>query len=161
MSIEKSKPVSESLILLIDHLINKIMMENYGYEEEYLQKILTEEKYMGILDITLTECHIIDCIQRNPLTNAVGIAQLMNITKGGVSKITAKLLKKGLIEIYRLEGNRKEIFYALTPQGKEVFRVHKRMHDKMQERISLRLTQYSEDELKIISRFIGDITELV
>lgn len=158
---ENSKSEHQALAERVDQFISRIMMENYEYEEKYLKKVLTEEKYKSLSDISLTECHIIDCIERNPLTNAVGIAQKMNITKGGISKITAKLLKKGLIEIYRMEGNKKELFYALTPLGKELFYVHKLMHDKIHEIIAGRLTRYTEGEIRIISRFFGELIELV
>ncbi len=156
-----NKSAYQTLAEGVDYLINKIMIENHEYEESYLKKVLTEEQYKNLSDISLTECHIIDCIERNPLTNAVGIAQRMNITKGGISKITSKLLKKNLIEIYRMEGNKKEMFYALTPLGKELFYVHKLMHDQIHEKISRHLTRYTEDEIRIISRFIGDLTEMI
>lgn len=159
MDLEKDQQIKNDLILKINNFINKVNSENY--EDEFLKELLAEDKRKDILDITLTECHVIDCIERNPLINAIGISQKMNITKGGISKIAAKLLKKKLINTYRLEGNKKEVFYSLTPRGKEVFLIHEQLHKKAYEKIGLLLDHYTAPELKRISDFLSELSEIV
>ncbi|SHH93047.1 DNA-binding transcriptional regulator, MarR family [Sporobacter termitidis DSM 10068] len=161
MKLEENQQIKGALVAKMDQFINKVSAESYDYEEEYLKEALKSEKYPDLPGMTLTECHVIDCIERNPLINAIGISQKMNITKGGISKITARLLKKGLIRIYRLEGNRKEIFYALTPLGKKVYLIHEQLHAKIYKKIDSVLDRYTETELKTIGDFIGRVSEIV
>ncbi|MCB8815312.1 MarR family transcriptional regulator [Desulfosporosinus shakirovi] len=158
-NLEREQKLKRELIVNFDRFINKINMENH--ENEYLKELLGEEQYKNISDITLTECHVIDCIERNPLINAIGISQKMNITKGGISKISSKLLKKKLIKIYRQEGNKKEIFYLLTPLGREVFLVHERLHEKLYQRANLFLDRFTAEELKKIIEFISGLSEII
>ncbi|SDG57885.1 MarR family transcriptional regulator [Desulfosporosinus hippei] len=158
-NLEREQKLKRELIVNFDRFINKINMENH--ENEYLKELLGEEQYKNISDITLTECHVIDCIERNPLINAIGISQKMNITKGGISKISSKLLKKKLIKIYRQEGNKKEIFYSLTPLGREVFLVHEKLHEKLYQRANLFLDRFTDEELKKIIEFISGLSEII
>ena len=161
MNSQNDHATRNTLIGHIDGLLNKAGMYHSGNEKAHLKELLGKEKYEHLVDITIVECHVIDCIERNPLINAVGISQKMNVTKGGISKITAKLLKKGLIQIYRMEGNKKEIFYSLTPLGKEVFIVHEQLHTALHQRFDLLLGRYSDAELNIISTFLKDFSEMV
>lgn len=158
-SLERKEELKRELIINFDSFMNKISMENH--ENEYLKELLGEEKYKNISDITLTECHVIDCIERNPLINAIGISQKMNITKGGISKISSRLLKKKLIQIYRREGNKKEIFYSLTPLGREVFLVHEKLHEKLYQKADLFLDGFTDGELKKINEFISGLSEII
>lgn len=158
-SLERKEELKRELIINFDSFMNKISMENH--ENEYLKELLGEEKYKNISDITLTECHVIDCIERNPLINAIGISQKMNITKGGISKISSRLLKKKLIQIYRREGNKKEIFYSLTPLGREVFLVHEKLHEKLYQKADLFLDSFTDGELKKINEFISGLSEII
>lgn len=142
------KDISES----VERLFHQIRTGNL--DEQFLREIMSEYDCTGFEDITLTECHVIDCIENNPQMNAVGISRIMSITKGGISKVTAKLLRKHLIEAYRLEGNRKEIFYRLTPLGKRAFKIHQTVHARAQSQLQTFLEGYSEGDLSCIKDFI-------
>ena len=68
-----------------------------------------------------SETHCIDFIGRLELPNVTKVAEQMQMTRGAISKMTKKLLAKGLIEKYTLETNRKEVYFRLTDQGKLLF----------------------------------------
>ncbi len=159
MTLKRDQQIISDLTLKIENFINKINIGNY--EDQYLKELLTEKSCKDISDITLTECHVVDCIEKNPFINAIGISQKMSITKGGISKITSKLLKKKLINTYRMEGNKKEIFYSLTPLGKEVFLIHEQLHKKAYDKIAVLLNHYTDSELKRIGDFIGELSETI
>lgn len=128
-------------------------------ETEILQAILSEQNCDELRDMSLSlaECHVIDYIGRTDMINATAIAKKLNITKGGISKITAKLIKKRLIEGQRLLNNQKEIYYSLTALGKKVFNVHEILHEQAQGKFISLFSSYSHEELRVASKFLDDL----
>ncbi|SHK14130.1 MarR family transcriptional regulator [Desulforamulus aeronauticus] len=145
----------------IDVIINKLIylsdyINDYSkIHEKSLQDLLA--KYSPTKNLMLSEIHVIDCIGKNQLPNATFIAKELNMTKGAISKITSKLLKKQFIKANYLENNKKEIYYTLTTQGKEVFKVHEKLHDIENEKIINILTLYNKEELLTINKFLDDL----
>lgn len=129
------------------------------YEEKILQAILQEQDWEDLQQVrlTLAECHVIDCIERNALLNTTAIAKRLHITKGGISKITAKLIKKDMIEVQRLANNQKETYYRLTPRGKKVFRIHAILHDQAQAGFIRLFSAYRQEELTFAGQFLDDL----
>ena len=74
--------------------------------QEMLTK-LTES--VCLEEYSYSETHCIDYIGKTELPNVTKIADNMQMTRGAISKMTKKLLAKGLIEKYSLESNKKEI----------------------------------------------------
>jgi len=145
--------VIQKLIGLIDYFGD--YSQNH---EKYLEKLALPD--YGILltkKLTISEIHVIDCIGKNRLPNAKFIAQELGLTKGAISKINAKLLDKEYIKGNRLEDNKKEIYFTLTSQGKEIFEAHKKVHDIENEKIKTILERYKKDELHIINNFLDDL----
>ncbi len=111
--------------------------------------------------IHLAEVHCIDWIGTIDHANVTKIANEMSMTRGAISKISKKLLCKGMIESYQRPDNNKEIYYRLTDQGRQLYSEHKKCHSKaQQEKLSL-LETYSEDEQAVILRFLNDINHLL
>ncbi|WP_371363927.1 hypothetical protein SRRS_48180 [Sporomusa rhizae] len=130
-----------------------------GYEKKLLREILNKQGWEELRDVSISvaECHVIDCIERNGLINTTAISQKLAITKGGISKITAKLIKKNMIEVKRLENNQKETYYELTPLGKKIFQIHDILHKQVTEKFAAIFRVYSSEELNFASKFVGDL----
>ena len=128
-------------------------------ETEILQAILSEQDCDELRDMSLSlaECHVIDYIGKTDRMNATAIAKKLNITKGGISKITAKLIKKKLIEVKRSSNNQKEIYYSLTALGIKIFNVHEILHEQAQGKFTSLFSSYSQEELKFASKFLDDL----
>jgi DNA-binding MarR family transcriptional regulator len=111
--------------------------------------------------INLAEVHCIDWIGMIDHANVTKVANEMGMTRGGISKISQKLLNKGLIESYQRPENNKEIYYRLTKDGQHVYNEHKKCHSKAkQEKLSL-LSTYSDQEQVTILRFLSDINHML
>lgn len=111
--------------------------------------------------INLAEVHCIDWIGMIDHANVTKVANEMGMTRGGISKISQRLLNKGLIESYQRPGNNKEIYYRLTKDGQHVYNEHKKCHSKAkQEKLSL-LSAYSDKEQVTILRFLNDINHML
>ena len=103
-----------------------------------------------------SETHCIDFIGRLELPNVTKIAEHMGMTRGAISKMTKKLLAKGLIEKYTLETNKKEIYFKLTDQGKVLFEEHAKRH-RMWEKGGMEfLEKYGKEEVDVLYKFMKE-----
>lgn len=130
-----------------------------GRHEEEVRNLLLKNNYTEIhnMSLILSEIHVIDCIGKSQLTNSTFISKELNMTKGAISKITSKLLKKELIKGNHLENNKKEIYYTLTTQGKEVFKIHEILHKNEHEKFVKILSEYNKEVLSTINNFLDDL----
>lgn len=104
----------------------------------------------------LTAVHMIDCIGRHEPINNTGIAEAMNLSKASITKIGNKLLEEGFVKRTKMNDNKKESYFRLSPQGKKIFELHERLHVLEAERFYRSMDKYSEAELKIIHQFLQD-----
>lgn len=103
-----------------------------------------------------SETHCIDYIGRLELPNVTKVAEHMRMTRGAISKMTKKLLAKGLIEKYTLETNKKEIYFRLTEQGKLLFEEHAKRHKRWEQRDMEFLSRYSKEEIGTVYKFMQE-----
>ena len=121
--------------------------------QEMLTK-LTES--VCLEEYSYSETHCIDYIGKTELPNVTKIADNMQMTRGAISKMTKKLLAKGLIEKYSLESNKKEIYFRLTESGLELYKEHEKRHKLWEQRDSKFLERYSPEEMEIITKFMKE-----
>lgn len=103
-----------------------------------------------------SETHCIDFIGRLELPNVTKVAEHMGMTRGAISKMTKKLLAKGLIEKYTLETNKKEVYFKLTDQGKLLFDEHAKRHRLWEKRDMEFLSKYRKEEVDVVYRFMRE-----
>lgn len=103
-----------------------------------------------------SETHCIDFIGRLELPNVTKVAEHMGMTRGAISKMTKKLLAKGLIEKYTLETNKKEVYFKLTDQGKLLFDEHAKRHRLWEKRDMEFLLRYRKEEVDVVYRFMKE-----
>ncbi|MCB2338954.1 MarR family transcriptional regulator [Clostridium estertheticum] len=102
-----------------------------------------------------SEVHCIEYIGRNVDSNVTKLAESFYMTRGAISKLTKKLIKKSIIESYRKPDNKKEIYFRLTEQGKVINKVHEELHKEFQERDKSVFEQVTEEQFDIILSFIA------
>ncbi|MEC0168302.1 MarR family transcriptional regulator [Paenibacillus graminis] len=101
-----------------------------------------------------SEVHCIECIERNVDSNVTKLAESLYMTRGAISKITQKLIKKGLIESYQKPDNNKEIYFRLTEQGKKINKVHEELHQEFRERDKAVFEQVTEEQFDSMLSFM-------
>lgn len=67
------------------------------------------------------------------------------MTRGAISKMAKKLIKKGIIESYQKPDNKKEIYFRLTEQRQRVYNLHEELHKEFQERDKVIFEQVTEE----------------
>ena len=103
----------------------------YANSADIMSKLHSREILSGYGN---SELNCIDCIGRMKHPNAARIADEMDLTRSAVSKILRKLIAKDAAISYQLPGNQKEIYYKLTPYGRELFRQHRLRHLNWEQR---------------------------
>ncbi|MEG6511067.1 MarR family transcriptional regulator [Desulforamulus ruminis] len=108
-------------------------------------------------DISVSEVHCIEQISRIEEANVTKLSEGMELTRGAVSKLTKKLLQKGVIEKYQKPENKKEIYFKLNDQGKEICLKHHHEHQKLEEGFKKLLARYEDQETLLL--FLTDLNE--
>ncbi|MDQ0970819.1 DNA-binding MarR family transcriptional regulator [Neobacillus niacini] len=78
-------------------------------------------------ELYMVEAHTLNLIGDQIKTNTSEIAAMTNRTKGAISQMIDKLVKKGLVAKYKNPDNHREMIIELTPKGKIVYNYHKKL----------------------------------
>ncbi len=105
--------------------MNKAEQVMIGFRDLYnkmasLNNLKIKDRIKGYQSYKSSEIHCIEYIGSNVDSNVTKLAESYYMTLGAISKLTKKLIKKGLIESYQKPDNKKEIYFRLTSQGKVI-----------------------------------------
>ena len=98
------------------------------FANAYARNSRYEHSYNTPVKFTPSEIHVLEYIleHENHFENMVGVADILGITKGALSKNVKKMESKGLLEKYHTADNQKNIIIRVTPYGKEVYEQYTR-----------------------------------
>ncbi|NMM63936.1 MarR family transcriptional regulator [Clostridium sp. P21] len=136
--------------------MNKAEQVVRGFSDVY-NKMVSLNKFKmedSLKDYKSSEVHCIEYIGENEDSNVTKLAEAFYMTRGAISKITKKLIKKGAIESYQKPDNKKEIYFRLTEQGQETYKVHEELHREFQERDKAVFDQVTEEQLDMMLSFM-------
>ena len=102
-----------------------------------------------------SEIHFIDAIGIDSEVNASQLSDKLHISNGAITQVADKLLKKRLIEKYKLETNKKEVYFKLTEQGKVAYESHRKFHQNLCDKMIAYLKGLSPEQIKGILGFIA------
>ena len=117
----------------------------------FLNKFKMEDSLKGNKS---SEVHCIEYIGGNVDSNVTKLAESFYMTRGAISKITKKLIKKGIIESYQKPDNKKEIYYRLTEQGKVIYKIHEKLHKEFQQRDKAVFEHVTEEQFDSMLSFV-------
>ncbi len=141
-------------------LIQKHVSENDEEKKWILQKCKDPILLKHMSSMTGTMLHVLDAIGRLEPVNSILISKDTGIPKGTVSKIIPKLLDKKLIIKEGLPYNKKEFIFHITPLGKEIFILHRALHEQTEAGINLILSHYNSQELSLFNQILRDLCKL-
>lgn len=134
----------DQVLLSVRELFNK---------KSWLDKLKMEEQ---LNEYKPSEVHCIEFIGKNKDANVTKLAESLFMTRGAISKITKKLLKKGSIERYQKIDNKKEIYFKLTEQGRAVFNTHEKLHQELQDRDDPVFNQITDEQYDAMLVFLAN-----
>ncbi|MFV0504249.1 MAG: MarR family transcriptional regulator [Lachnospirales bacterium] len=100
-----------------------------------------------------SEVHCAEYIGENVDSNVTQLAESFYMTKSAISKLTKKMINKGLIESYQKSNNKKEIYFRLTAQGEKIYKIHAELHKEHQERDKAVFEQVTKEQYEAMLRF--------
>lgn len=137
----------EEVIRGFRDILNKIVLLN----KFKMEKILKGYKP--------SEVHCIEYIGQNKDSNVTKLAESFYMTRGAISKLTKKLIKKELIESYQKPENKKEIYFRLAEQGETVYKIHEELHKEFYDRDKPVFEQISAEQFSSMLDFIEKYTK--
>jgi DNA-binding MarR family transcriptional regulator len=139
------------------HALNKEDQVILGFRDLYNKLVwLNKDKMEASLKgYKSSEVHCIEYIEKNADSNVTQLAESFYMTRGAISKLTQKLINKGLIESYQKSDNKKEIYFKLTEQGKVVYQIHEELHQEFQERDKAVFEQVTAEQFDSMLKFIN------
>lgn len=142
MSIEK-KEISKQLIAIFENIMN--------LEHQFILKEMERK-------LSLSEIHTIAAIGGGELCSMSEVAGKLKITVGTLTVAINNLVKKGYVERYKSEQDRRIVKLGLTKIGKEVYRIHKEFHCQLADAIT---NDFSEKEVHIVNRAITNLENFI
>ncbi|MFD2211938.1 MarR family transcriptional regulator [Virgibacillus halophilus] len=148
------------LLTLSGKLIQKWNVEGDDEEIQWMLHHCTNPALKEVLkEITVSMLHVLEAIGQLEPVNGITISQKMNIPKGTVSKATRRLADKQLINSSTRPNNKKERIFHTTALGKELFYLHRDLHQEIEKNVIRFLSKYKQSELDILTRITQDMLE--
>jgi len=107
--------------------------------------------------LSLAEIHFISAVAEYSPANGVLLAKQLGLTKGGVSKIAARLIMKKMINAEKMVTNKKSQYYSLTDSGLRVCRIHAKLHDIAKLAVFNSMDSYGSEELQIFNSVLNSV----
>lgn len=147
--------------------IGAAMLRFLAYESDddsekkwLINRIDNERISKNLHRISILALHTLDIIWKKGPLNGVAIAEELNVTKGAISKVTAKLLDYGFIRKEKRPDNKKEIYFSTTQDGELVAECHQAMHTEMDRQGMALMNVYTADDLNLIADFLEKLASL-
>lgn len=139
----ENENMSKQLIAIFENIMN--------LEHEYILKGIQGK-------LSLSEIHTVAAIGGGDLCSMSEVAGKLNITVGTLTVAINNLVKKGYVERYKSEQDRRIVNLGLTKIGKEVYRIHEEFHCRLAEAMT---DGFLENEIQIVNRAITNLEDFI
>lgn len=138
-------------------------MENtYDIVNSYLVKVFngimdieeTALRRSQFSDLSIKEMHTIEAIGLHDFCTSTEVANRLNITVGTLTVAVNNLVRKGYVERFRPEEDRRVVRLGLTKKGKLLYRLHAKFHREM---VKETLVGMSEEETEILIKGLENL----
>lgn len=133
---------------IINNTLVNLINEVWVLEEK---AIITDE----YLDLTNNDMHVIEQIGTGEGDNMSAIAKRLRITVGSLTTSMNSLVRKGYVERYRSEEDRRIVRVRLTDKGVCAYKHHEEYHREMTQAV---LDALDEDELPALMKTLDALT---
>jgi DNA-binding MarR family transcriptional regulator len=135
-----------------DHLRNAIA----GLDELILslgQRILTYFASRSA-DFTIKEMFLIDVLGSRESATMSELAQILSVPLTTMTSMVTRLVKRGYLDRFRTEEDRRIVLVSLSRKGHDIFREHRHEYIRT---VSEVLGDLTEEEQRTILAFIGQV----
>ncbi|GKX68543.1 MarR family winged helix-turn-helix transcriptional regulator [Inconstantimicrobium mannanitabidum] len=126
----------------------ELMIKKFEKVMNKYNKSEKKPRYYGTSDLLYrAEVHTIDAIGKNNEINVTELAQYLGITKGAVSQMVDKLIKKDMVIKNAASNTENEVSLKLTERGLAVYNGHEKYHKDFYTEISKTLSHLSNENI--------------
>ena len=137
----------------IDEFLNSILLISENQHE-----VLIGSCTSGF-SLTNTQEHILMLLSKNNYSNSE-LAKLLNVSQAAVvTKAVKQLLSFGMLEALKDEKDARNVLYRLTDLGRPVAEEHSHHHDHTLDVYNQVLSEFSQEEQMVISKFLSRLLE--
>ena len=101
------------------------------------------------------EMHTLEAVGRSPGITVTALAAQQGVTKGAVSQVVGKLLRKGLLEKRRSATDAKTVHLGLTDKGRIADQGHAAFHARYDQEAVAALLALTDQEFGVLRRFLA------
>ncbi|MGG4207016.1 MarR family transcriptional regulator [Paenibacillus jamilae] len=158
--------VEQTLLItdVIDHasaIQKRLDAKGEDEEKKWMIANATESTVIEFLKIASVQMlHVLDAIGELEPVNGVTIAKHFSIPRGSVSKLTQRLVKFEVIRAESLSTNKKEVLFSLTPYGKQVYKLHQQLHNRLDSNLRSFLQRYNLNQIRFLSELLRDVSQI-
>lgn len=110
-------------------------------------------------DLNPTELLCVEYVGQHASVNSTRLAEALCITTGAASKLTKRLLTKGILLRYQKPENQKEVFFRLTESGERLYEILSGIRKKLNQRDQPVFDRLSDDQYETILDFTRGYSE--
>ena len=125
---------------------NIIRAEAASVSNEYKEKL------------SMTEVHTIAAIGTGTLKSMGEVAKALHITVGTLTVAVSNLVKKGYVQRFKSEKDRRVVRVGLTKQGKEVYHIHEKFHTALTDAL---VKDLDNDDMEILVKILSNLDSFV
>lgn len=129
---------------------------------EVFENILKTEQVFIVhksgYDLSMAEIHTIAAIGKDQLLRMSEIAGQLHITMGTLTVMIHNLVKKGFVERYKSEADRRIVKVGLTKRGKQIYDIHELFHENL---VDALLGDFDEKERGLVSRALKNLQDFI
>ena len=145
-----SEKLTAEMILKFERVMNKYSKSEQKPREYGIKELLYR-----------SEVHTIEAIGKNNKINVTQLAQYLGITKGAVSQMIDKLIKKDLVNKKMISDTENEVSLELTEKGTSVYNGHEEYHKEFYAEISKRLSHLSDNSIETVLGILSELEQFL
>ncbi len=134
------------------HTLNELLVGLFNY---ILYIEANNLKQKGV-ELSINEVHIIERIERASSNTMSHLARSMMVTSGTLTTNVSRLEKKGYVERYRDENDRRIVRLRNTPKALEVLKIHDEFHANL---IDKAIGDLGLEENEVLNETLENILE--
>lgn len=109
-------------------------------------------------DLSMTEIHTIAAIGKNHLWMMSKLAGQLHVTMGTLTVMINNLVKKGFVERYKSEKDRRIVEVGLTESGRQVYDMHELFHENL---VDALIGDFDEGEQAVVSQALKNLQDFI
>lgn len=107
-----------------------------------------------------SEVHTVMLIGNNPGQHVSELARIAGITRGAVSQVVAKLVKKGLVKKAADPDSSLKTIPRLTDMGWTAYRNHEQLHEDQDAELFQYIRCLTEDQVGVLTDFFAHLEKM-